>query len=380
VLIPDPPTPQPIESISPTLYETILACPARAVWSVNGQRGALPPHPSALLGTCFHGVMEAAQKGLITGGDFDECRIGAAHLFDTVAAKAHSSAHPLLRVKFPTPAKLPFYNLYRERGALAAAELISRRRESAGPGHDAPAQAAEQRFRSVDGLIVGRPDLIDTAAEEVVDYKTGLNVKEPWQVSQRESRQLSLYAYLAREASISISRGKIVRGDGQSATIDITPAMADAEAEHAREVLAVYNASAAGADFSDVARPSPETCRSCPCIPMCGPFWQAAEQTWQDDSGVHLQGTVMQVQAVTVQNTPILTLEVEATGGTTISGSVVLEQIPTAWVTADGDRLPEVNDIVRLVDARMVSEDPAVVRVDRIMTSLWRLSSFELRG
>src|ERR1700731_2194947 len=114
VLIPDPPTPQPIESISPTLYKTILACPARAVWSVNGQRGALPPHPSALLGTCFHGVMEAAQKGLITG-DFDEGRISAQSLFDNLAAKGYSYAHPLLRVKFPAPEKLPFYYMYRER-------------------------------------------------------------------------------------------------------------------------------------------------------------------------------------------------------------------------------------------------------------------------
>ena len=374
MLIPDPPTPQPIESISPTLYETILACPARAVWSVNGQRGALPPHPSALLGTCFHGVMEAAQKGLIMGGDFDECRIGAQSLFDSLAAKAYGYAHPLLRVKFPTPEKLPFYNMYRERAAVSAAGLISQRPESAGPGRGAFAEAAEQRFGSADGIIVGRPDLIDTAAEEVVDYKTGLGVKEPWQVSQHEARQLSLYAYLANEAGISVSHGKIVRGDGQTATIDITPAMAEGEAGRAREVLANYNTSAAGANFSDLARPSSDTCRRCPCIPMCEPFWQAADPTWQDDCGVHIQGTIMRVQAVTVQDTPILTLQVEATGGTTMPGSVALEQIPTAWVTADGDRPPEVQDVVRLVDARMVSEDPAVVRADRIMTLLWRLS------
>jgi hypothetical protein len=153
-----------------------------------------------------------------------------------MAAKAYQYAHPLLRVKFPALERLPFYNMYRERAALLAAGLISQRPENAGPGSGAFAEAAEQRFSSADGVIVGRPDLIDTAAEEVVDYKTGLSVKERWQVSQREARQLSLYAYLANEAGISVSHGKIVRGDGQTATIDITPTMTEGEADRAREV------------------------------------------------------------------------------------------------------------------------------------------------
>jgi len=107
---------------------------------------------------------------------------------------------------------------------------------------------------------------------------------------------------------------------------------------------------------------------------MCGSFWQAADPTWQDDCGVHLQGAVTRVQAVTVQEVPILTLEVAPTGGTIMAGSVAVEQIPTSWVTADGDRPPDVQDFIRLIDARVVSEDPAVVRADRIMTSAWRLS------
>ncbi|MHB1498514.1 MAG: hypothetical protein ACYCXN_11475, partial [Acidimicrobiales bacterium] len=67
MLTPNEPTPQAVQSISPSFYEALLGCPARAAWYISGTSGDLAPHPSALLGTCFHGVMEALQKGQITG-------------------------------------------------------------------------------------------------------------------------------------------------------------------------------------------------------------------------------------------------------------------------------------------------------------------------
>ena len=38
MILPDPPTPGLINSVSPTLYETLLSCPARAAWLTNGRR------------------------------------------------------------------------------------------------------------------------------------------------------------------------------------------------------------------------------------------------------------------------------------------------------------------------------------------------------
>ncbi|HEV8650572.1 MAG TPA: PD-(D/E)XK nuclease family protein [Actinomycetes bacterium] len=375
VLIPDPPAPSRIDRISPSLYETLLGCPARAAWSAFGRRDALAPHPLALLGTCFHGVMEAVQKGQIAGSA-DECRFAARDCFDRLAASIHADAHPLLKVKFPSPEKLPFHNLFRERAAVLAGEYCGRPGEDAGSGSNGQGTVAEQRFTSEDGLIVGRPDLIDVPRSEVIDYKTGLAADEGWRVSEREARQLNLYVYLAGEAGLSISRGTIVRGNGETATIDIPRATAQAEAQKAREALAEYNASVDGRTFYDLARPAPDNCRMCPCLPMCEPFWRASDPTWQEDCGIHVEGTVVTVEPAMVQATPLVSLHVEATRGTLGQATVSVEQVPLAWPTADGDRAPEVGDVVRIVDARLTSpEDPVVVRADRIMTSLWRVET-----
>ncbi len=375
MLIPDPLAPSPIDRISPSLYETLLGCPARAAWSAQGPRDALAPHPLALLGTCFHGVMEAVQKGQISASG-DEGREAARQLFDQLAAEIHAHAHPLLKVKFSSSEKLPFYNLFRERAAVLAGEYAGRSGEGAGSDAGADGSVAEQRFRSSDGLIVGRPDLIDEQRSEVVDYKTGLSADEGWRVSEREARQLNLYVYLATEAGVSATHGTIVRGNGETATIDIPPATAEAEAQSARDALAEYNQSVDGSTFYDLARPAPDTCRMCPCIPMCEPFWAASDPTWQESCGVHVEGTITNVEEATIQATPLISIQVQASRGTLGQAPISVEQVPLAWPTVDGDRTPDVGDVVRIVDGRLTSpDDPLIVRADRIMTSLWRVEA-----
>ena len=373
MLTPNPPTPSRIDRISPTLYETLLGCPAKASWIVFGRHDLVAAHPLAILGTCFHEVMEAVQKGQISGSA-DECRDAARDRFDQRATSLHASAHALLKVKFPSPVKLPFYNLFRERAAILAAERCGRVQDGPTSGSDGEAAIAERRFTSADGLLVGRPDLIDVQRAEIVDYKTGVAVEDGWRVSEREARQLNLYAYLAGQAGIAVSRGTIVRGDGETATIEIPELTAEEEAEHARAALAEYNAAVDGRSFSDLARPAPDGCRMCPCIPICEPFWQAADPSWQDSCGVHLEGIVVALDHATVQATPLVSLQVDASRGTLGSATVFAEQIPVAWTTVDGDREPEVGDIMRIVDGHLISpEDPIIVRADRSMTSVWRV-------
>jgi PD-(D/E)XK nuclease superfamily len=334
----------------------------------------LMPHPLALLGICFHSVMEAVQKGRVLGSD-EASRGAARDLFDESAAKIHADAHPLLKTKFPSPEKMPFYNLFRERAAALAAEYCGRLDREEASSSAARSITAEARFSSADGLIVGRPDLIDLQQSEVIDYKTGLSAEDGWEVSEREARQLSLYVYLANESGLNLSRGTIVRGNGETATIEIAPDVAAAEGQRARAALTAYNTAVEDRSFFDLATPAPETCRMCPCIPVCEPFWQASDPTWQGVSGIQIEGTIVGLESTTVQGTPLVSLNVDASRGTLGAARISIEQIPIAWMTADGDRAPTAGDVIRVVDARLVnSEDPVVVRADRIMTSVWRLA------
>src|SRR5207249_1467863 len=97
------------------------------------------------------------------------------------------------------------------------------------------APVIETTLTSADGLLRGRPDRLDADAGEVVDFKTG-NVADDVEreVSERERRQLLLYAHLAAENEIAVRRGTIVRGNGHRATIDLPLDAVENEAASAR--------------------------------------------------------------------------------------------------------------------------------------------------
>lgn len=244
--IPQPPAIAPLPRVSPTIYEMLRVCRARAAWAAFGERTAVPEHPMALLGTCFHAVMEKAVAGELP---VEEAGRDAARLaFDQLVASRHGLAHPLLRTKFPSPDKLPYYNLFRERAALLASEAAQRR--AAPPAGGSSAQAAsdhadvlvETTLRSADGLLVGRPDRVNVQDAEVIDYKTGVASEgDGWNVSDSESRQLKLYVALALDAGLRLAKGTIVRGDGRAATIRISSDEAEAEGQHARQELVSWS-------------------------------------------------------------------------------------------------------------------------------------------
>jgi hypothetical protein len=305
-------------------------------------------------------------------GEPDERRAAARAEFDLLATKAYAEAHPLLRRKFTSPEKLPYYNQQRELAALLAAATplppqLGGDRSGLGSG-------SEKWFESSDSKIGGRPDFLDAARHEVVDYKTGYVADGGGSVSEREQRQLNLYAYLARESGITVEVGRIVRANGNQPTVQITSDQAVAEAEKARALLIEYNTSVVGSTFEDLADPSPDVCRMCSCQPLCEAFWIMADASWQEECGVHLEGTVVHIDEAVIQETALVTLEVDVTRGTVEADSATIEQVPLAWLEADGDRHPKVGDVIRVVDGRLVnSSDPVLIRTDRIMTTVWRV-------
>jgi hypothetical protein len=327
----------------------------------------------ALLGTCFHQVMEASTEGRLDGSERREAARG---LFDRLAADAHQRAHPLLRLKFSTPERMPYYHMLRERAAVAVSEAATVRQID---GRAAP--VVETTLTSADGLLRGRPDRLDAEAGEVFDFKTG-NVPDDIEreVSEREKRQLLLYAHLAAENGIEITRGTIVRGNGRRATIDLPLDAVEKEAASARARLGDFNrAVEQGSGFSELASPEPSTCRFCPCIPFCPAFWEAADEGWREGAGAHAEGIVTSVSASVQQATDLVSIELDVSRGTAPAGPAWVEHVPASWITADGGKLPEPGDTVRVVDGRLASEAPAVVRPDRVMTSIWVLDPIENR-
>ncbi len=375
--IPSPPPHRRLERISPSLFEAALSCKARASWMATSEQNRLPQHPAALLGRCFHAVMAAASQGRLAPGD-DLGRTTARELFDRLAQLQYDEAHPLLRLKFPSVERLPFFNLVRERAALHATRLIepSASRDptlQVFPANRPPTQT-ETTLSSSDGLVVGRPDHINLSDSVVLDYKTGVGPEQQeGGISDSEKRQLLLYAYLALENGVQLSKAVIVRGDGRQAVIDVSAAEAIQAGQSAKDALKDFNAAVdASRSFEDIATPSPSACRNCPCIPFCGSFWEAAQPTWPEDFGACLEGTITAISRSTSQGIALVSVSVDANRGTVKPGRAILEQIPEQWIVVDGSAMPAVGSVVRLVNGRLVpSDEVPIVRIDKTTTALW---------
>jgi hypothetical protein len=378
--LPQAPAISAIPQLSPSLYEALLRCRARAAWVAHGVRAAVPLVPKALLGTCFHAAVEQANLGRLSNLGREEQLEAARNIFDRCAQMIYAQAHPLLRAKFGFPEKLPYYNLYRERAAVEAADSAERMTPTGGTATAGLGQliqaAVEERLVSRDGLIVGRPDVIDTVTKEVVDYKTALGRDDTVPaMSEAEIRQLRLYVHLAVENGISISRAVIARSNGQRTSIDISPKEAAEEGRRAREVLAEYN-SRVGEPFDVAAQPSAENCQFCPCIPFCEGFWRSANPTWVEQCGTHIEGRILAVETSGVQELNLVTLEMNVQRGTFQTADMYVEQIPQVWINADGSDQPRQGDVVRVLYGRIVSDTPPqVMRVDRMATSVWSVAA-----
>lgn len=369
-----------LKQLSPSIYEAALHCKSRAVWMVHGDRQSVPYHPKALLGICLHGVVEDAHNGKLNGLGGSGLLEAAQALFDQRASALYERVHPLLRAKFSSPPKIPYYHLYRERAAAEAAVIGGRvvgspQKTSANAAPSAPQQLVEEKLTSKDGLLVGRPDFIDLQTAEVVDYKTGAAPEEALDsVSEAEARQLCLYVHLAHENGLAICRAVVARADGRRALLNISNADAAKEGARAREVLIELN-NAAGKTFEEVASPSVNACSQCPCIVFCEPFWSAADTEWMKRTGVHLEGRVNAVDESMIQGIELVTVHLQAQRGTLSSSNASIEHIPKTWLTADGSSVPHEGEVVRIIYGRLTGAgEPAVIRVDRAATSIWTVA------
>lgn len=254
--------------------------------------------------------------------------------------------------------------------AMDAAGAFSRRASQATTRTGSGAAAVEAVLVSKDGRVAGRADVLDAAKATVIDYKTG-GAGDNESLTDSELRQLRLYAYLANENGVTITRGVIERADRTRAEVPISPQQAAEEGRRALAVLDSYNQHA-GRPFESVASPSPDACRFCPCIPFCEAFWRSADVQWSDQCGTHVEGVVE-----SVEGGALVSINLNVTRGTGANGAAVVTRLSREWLTFSGAALPQPQQTVRVIDAAYVEESsaPAVFRADRVTTAVWTVPS-----
>lgn len=380
--VPSPPSIQELTHISPSTYAAARICRARAVWASLKTKPHVPEHPSAVLGMCFHSVLEKAATGELAS-TLDGVLGAAREWFDSKCRELYESAHALLRLKFSAPDRMPGYYLFRERAGVAALNAFVAPQPNTSllhPRGGTRGSVVEKRLSSSDGKLVGRPDVVDMVKGEVIDYKTSCTTDDDL-ISEAELRQLRLYVHLAAENGFSMSTGVITRANGQRISARITPSEARAEATTAEDTLSQLNAAIkGGADFQHLATPSASTCKSCPYMAFCEPFWDSAGSDWMDDCGPQLEGSIVSVAHSTLAGLRLVSLVIDFRRGTVPDSTYTIEQIPTDWLLVDGSSLPAVGESLRVLHARQLDADPATLRADRTSTTLWSIPATAVGG
>lgn len=384
--LPLPKAPARLKRLSPSRYNMAVVCPARALWGLALPSNSLPSSPGAVLGLAFHEVMEAANTGRL-GGDEDQVRAEAGRLFDGEAQKQMNEAHPLLRAKFASPSRLPYYNQKRASVLVQAARRAAGNMASlpiasvatAHPSTHVGGPIVEQTFSSKDGLLNGKLDYFDPGSGLLTDYKSGA-APEDGGVSSDEARQLRFYAHLLFENGHTPREAAIVRTDGHEVRLPITSKEADEEGQAARRVLEQLNeAVEAGQGIEETAIPSPQNCSRCHFVPICPAFWEAASPDWTGTSSettseaVHVEGVVVGAASGTsVSGGGLTALRLDVSRGTGLRGIAALEQVPDSWLTCDDDRLPRIGDVVRVTSASLQGETPSAASPASLRTAQTR--------
>lgn len=128
--------------------------------------------------------------------------------------------------------------------------------------------------------LAGRPDVVDRMEGDlwVVDLKTGLSQSEP---SPAQRQQLLFYCELVRSEVGQFPKMAAVESTrGERYSFRVEPDEAQEVVDRALAMLNTLNSAWEGGLSDSLANPSESTCGWCPFRPVCGPFFNAYEQSW----------------------------------------------------------------------------------------------------
>lgn len=274
------PHPRVLDYITPTQVIDGDECLWRLGFSCDPETSDLSRSgPAAALGQAAHEVRS---------------RLGDPLGFDDVWSEAVSRAYNALTLQWspavpPSSENWPGWSLTKvrlkrlwERNASATTATrtaISARPKSKRQG--LPRLPWRERWIHHHALpLAGRPDLVEQFDDTmlVVDFKTGLKQAEP---TDQQRTQLLLYcALVTSELGERPNFAAVESTSGQRFTFTTHEDTVDDAVDHALATLDRLNSSGGEGLHESLARPSETACGWCPFRPVCGPFFNAYNETW----------------------------------------------------------------------------------------------------
>ena len=278
------PHPLPIESISPSLANDLLACQLRVAFSRDPElRSWRRPSTYSALGVAAHWVTEKAFKRSHWPTDAVQVRNRLVELWDgEIERGASALANAWAPAIPPPPNEWPGYSLTRARTIRRAVKLLTSR--SAGSGDRIPGTGIEIELTDAESGLSGRADRIDRdgSATRIVDLKTGLRQGAP---TDDQRRQLLLYAVLAQRATGAWPSSIAVEdASGFQYVQELSAPQAEDVLQEVESARSEFNTLTSTARFTEVAQPSADRCRWCAFRVVCRPYWQELRADWQHRS------------------------------------------------------------------------------------------------
>jgi hypothetical protein len=238
----------------------------------------------AILGTIGHRLCERAALGPSADADPDwDSR------FD--AAWAEEADHALERYPELGPTRSwAGFNLQKALWRSKARGVAG----SVGPAPEGPApdvrqeqmpdSGVEVRLSSADGKLVGTADVVTRHGDrvEIRDLKSGRTLDEAGDVSEPYRIQLLLYG-LMYEDSFGLWPSRLVIDPIVRPEVEIEPDHAQAIRYRATvlDAMSAFEGALSSGDIESLAKPSATTCRFCPHVSRCRPFWSVANRSWE---------------------------------------------------------------------------------------------------
>lgn len=316
-----------ISRLSPSGYETILACPLRYAFSRDASSGIGGPRsPAAALGQLAHRVLERAVScGWLVEPGWEE----------RLQVVWQETCEEEARERWQQAAELwPGYELKRALLRYVAAGI---RELIVGLPSDALI-LTEPLLTSADNLLEGKPDVLIRSEDLVwiIDYKTGRAVEEQSGAPlDSYARQLKLYSYLEHQTSARWpDSAHLFPFDRDPVEVPIKPSECDELAAKAMATMLEYNGLA---PKSPPSRCSPEACRFCSFASVCPDFWDLCDESWKDQGVVAAGGPVARVVRTALGGT---TIQFEATVGSVGHTAVTVGNLNEAEFSALANVVP----------------------------------------
>lgn len=272
------PHPRPLEYITPTQVIDGDECLWRLGFNCDPATSGLNRSgPAAALGTAAHEVM---------------ARIGDPLGFDSVWSEAVSRVSNDLTLQWapavpPSPDNWPGWSLTKIRLKKLWERIPSATRSNSKSTLTQSRNLAspllpwrERWIRHRTLPLAGRPDLVERVEDSVlvVDLKTGLQQAEP---TDRQRMQLLLYCELVTsELGLRPAFAAVESTSGRRFTFTADEDALESAVDRALTIFDQVNLSGDRGLKESLASPSEAACGWCPFRPVCGPFFNAYDETW----------------------------------------------------------------------------------------------------